>query len=124
MKPEIVVDTLRCRRLRLSIDLLLRRRLRVNRFKPYKLLASAALLCLLVAAESMAVVHSLDLDAHAAGESCKICISVAGFGSAAPARSPTLLPPPSSGSEAFLEVRALVVARTESPVARGPPSFS
>jgi hypothetical protein len=96
----------------------------VKRLKPFKLFASATLLCLLVAAEAMAVVHSLDFEAHAAGESCKICISVAGFGSAAPARVPTLLPPPAAAQEAFPEVRAVVPARIERPAARGPPIVS
>lgn len=49
--------------------------------------AALAVLLVLVAAETLAVVHSVDLDAHAGGDPCNVCISVAGLGSAAPAKS-------------------------------------
>ena len=36
--------------------------------------------CILLAAEAFAVVHPLDLAAHATDEPCAICVSVASFG--------------------------------------------
>jgi hypothetical protein len=45
-------------------------------------LLSAVITCVLLAAEAFAVVHPLDLAAHATGEPCAICVSVASLGSA------------------------------------------
>lgn len=82
------------------------------------------LLCLLVAAEAMAVVHSLDFDAHTVEEPCKICISIAGFGGAPPARAVTLLPPAAAASDRVEEIRIVELDPVEQPVARGPPRVS
>jgi hypothetical protein len=82
------------------------------------------LACLLVAAEAFAIVHPLELDAHSTDTQCKICVSVAAFGSAAVA-SPL----------AFVVVRAtpelpvdeIVVSAHSRPTrqfARGPPTAS
>jgi hypothetical protein len=46
---------------------------------------------LLLVAEAFAGIHPLDLDAHANGEPCKICISVAGFAAATAADLPAIL---------------------------------
>jgi hypothetical protein len=45
-------------------------------------LLSAVVTCVLLAAEAFAVVHPLDLAAHATDEPCAICVSVASFGGA------------------------------------------
>jgi hypothetical protein len=82
------------------------------------------LLCLLVMAETMAVAHSLDFESHAGSEPCKICISVASFGSAAPARTAVLLPPAAPIPVAFQEPATIGAARSEPPTARGPPQAS
>lgn len=89
-----------------------------------RLLVSAALLCLLVAAEAMTVTHALDFDAHTAGETCKICLSVSGLDSAAPARTLVLLPPAAATAVVLPGQLPPVFARLERPVARGPPSIS
>jgi hypothetical protein len=85
---------------------------------------SAVLVALLLAAEAFAVVHPLDADEHASGDPCKICLSVASFGGAAPTHAAAAV---IERVRAALPVATLVVlefvARTRQ-VARGPPSVS
>ena len=57
-------------------------RRRTRRPEPRSTLLGAALVFVLLAAEVFAVVHPLDLAAHATDEPCAICLSVASFGSA------------------------------------------
>lgn len=87
-------------------------------------LVSGALLCLLVIAESLAVAHALDFEAHAPDEVCKICIGAAALGGAAPARAPTMLLPRAAASAPVFEPRPAALARAEAPSARGPPPAS
>jgi hypothetical protein len=96
----------------------------MHRKSPFKLFAAVALLCALVCAEALSVVHSLDFDAHANGEPCKICISVAGVGAGAPHRAvlpeaPRAGEPGSWAPAAFVDSR-----RAERRSARGPPVVS
>ena len=85
----------------------------------------AMLVCLLIVAEALTVVHALDFDAHRLDEPCKICISLAGAGSAPPANPPTLLQPPAAGEGLDLDRSVLLgLRRLERPAVRGPPSVS
>jgi hypothetical protein len=82
-------------------------------------------LCLLVVAEAIAVVHSLDFDAHRLGEPCKICISLAGSGSAPPAATPALVRPQVTGVPIAADSSPVVgIRRLERPAVRGPPAVS
>jgi hypothetical protein len=83
-----------------------------------RVLLSAVITFVLLAAEAFAVVHPLDLAAHATDEPCAICVSVASFGSAnvAPAadfaivRSKLILPTDAS-TRAGVEVPSYYLAR-------------
>ena len=91
-------------------------------FKPA--LKTAALVCLLLAAEAFAVVHPLNLDAHSTDEPCKICLSVASFGNATVAPLPYLV---IDTSAAPLIVLPFLVTSRSGPTnhfARGPPIAS
>jgi hypothetical protein len=84
----------------------------------------AALLCTFVAIETFAVVHPLDLAAHANGETCKICVSAASLGNAVPAGAPTLALEPAT---AVADDARELPCRSTTPVrqtARGPPLAS
>lgn len=86
--------------------------------------AAFVLLFVLVAAEALAVMHSLDFDAHAGSDPCNVCIAVAGLGAAAPARA---MPQEVARTDLPGEAaRALTVPalRTERPSARAPPLVS
>jgi hypothetical protein len=81
----------------------------------------AGLLCAFVAIETFAVVHPLDLAAHANGETCKICVSATSLGNAVVADAPILALEPAS--TVTLAVRELPF-RSTAPIrqtARGPP---
>ena len=88
------------------------------------LLASAVLLCVLMAAEALVVAHAVDLDAHANGEPCKICISFAGFGAAAPAKAPPLDLPSADEPTAAPQAAGPDLAPIEREPVRGPPRRS
>jgi hypothetical protein len=81
-------------------------------------------LCALIAVQTFAVVHPLDLAAHTNGEACKICVGVAGLGSAAIGAVPVLAIDVATPEP----VRAPLIPRASvEPVrqsARGPPSAS
>ena len=85
----------------------------------------AVLVALLLVAEVFAVSHPLDLAAHANGEPCNVCLSLASFGSGAVAHAAelgvdTTLPTfVAVGDEPFL--LSAVPARQ---LARGPPVTS
>lgn len=85
---------------------------------------SIALLCLFIAAEAVAVVHSLDYEAHAGGDPCKICISISGLDDAVAASAPVFVPPAAAAHDAFPEGDAIIVARIDRPNARAPPQAS
>lgn len=85
---------------------------------------SIALLCLFIAAEAVAVVHSLDYEAHAGGDPCKICISISGLDDAVAASAPLLIPPAGAVRDAFPEGEVIIVARIDRPNARAPPQAS
>lgn len=89
-----------------------------------KRFAAAVLLLVLVATEAMAVAHSLDFDAHAAGEPCKICVSAASLGSGAPAAAVPAEPPGVCPPLATPCDRAAPAPRPERASARGPPLVS
>jgi hypothetical protein len=96
----------------------------MKRRTPFGLVGSLALLCLLIAGEALAVVHSLDVDAHAGADPCKICISISALDDAAVAAPPTLVPSLAVASDVFPEAAGAVFARAERPCARGPPQAS
>jgi hypothetical protein len=84
----------------------------------------AALALVLVAAQVLAIVHPLDLAAHAANEPCKTCISVASFADAQSAQ-PAL--PVFERPKAEIDVLPLILAsrtRLPSHYPRGPPATS
>jgi len=86
-----------------------------------KRIAAVVLLFFLVVAEAVAVVHSLDFDAHAAGEVCKTCVSTAGLGAGV-----TAMPAAAELSRTHEPVGTVVVlpvpaSRVERASARGPP---
>jgi hypothetical protein len=91
-------------------------------FKPA--LKTAALVCVLLAAEAFAVVHPLDLDAHSTGEPCKICISVASFGSATVAALAGFVIDASSPQLDSVPFIVTTRSRPTSHFARGPPRAS
>ena len=78
----------------------------------------------LLAAEAFAVVHPLDLAAHATGEPCAICVSVASFGSANVAQVADL---PLAGTKLLPPLDAATLAGVDAPFfyrARAPPHAS
>lgn len=96
----------------------------MKRRTPFRLVGSLALLCLLIAGEALAVVHSLDVDAHAGADPCKICISISGLDDAAVTAPPALIPSLAAVGDVFPEAAGAVFTRTERPSARGPPQAS
>lgn len=90
----------------------------------WKTWLGAALVAWLLLAESLAVTHPLDRDAHADGQPCAICLSVAHLGAAAPAADVAF----ALSAATPLVVIAVVLALSSSiPLrryARGPPSVS
>jgi hypothetical protein len=96
-------------------------RLRLARSAALRSWLVAAFLWALFAVETFAVVHPLDLDAHANGEPCKICVSAASLGSAVVADVPVLQ---LERSSADLAAATELPFRSAAPVrqtARGPP---
>jgi len=90
----------------------------------FKRIAALVLLFVLVAAEAMTIAHALDFDAHAGGEPCKICVSAAGLGSAAPARVLAADVPHTDPPVAVALDRSVPAPRPERASARGPPLAS
>jgi hypothetical protein len=85
----------------------------------------AALLGVLLAAETFAVLHPLDLAAHANGEACKICVGLASFAGANVADSPAGLAI-DPALDPVVPIAALPL-RSSQPIrqsARGPPHSS
>jgi hypothetical protein len=82
------------------------------------------LVCLLLAAEAFAVVHPLDFDAHLTDEPCKICISVASFGTATVAAISDLVIDSASPTLVVVPVVLSIRPRPTSHFARGPPVAS
>ena len=84
----------------------------------------AALVIWLLLAESLAVTHPLDRAAHADGQPCAVCVSVADLGAGAPAAEVAF----ALHAAALLIVAAIaVVSIAGVPVrlrARGPPAVS
>lgn len=83
-----------------------------------------ALACALIAAETFAIVHPLDLAAHPAGEHCYICVGVSSIGHAAVGAIQTFAV---DAAVPALPPAAQYVAVASQPVpqvARGPPSVS
>jgi hypothetical protein len=93
-------------------------RRRTRRPEPRSTLLGAALVFVLVAAEVFAVVHPLDLAAHATDEPCAICVSVASLGSAnvAPAADlpilrANLIVPPDAATHTGVDTASYYLAR-------------
>ena len=94
------------------------------RRKPFQRFAALVLLFVLVAAEALTTVHSLDLDAHAGGDACKICISVAGLDTGVPA-TVTLVDLPRAQTPVGVALdRLSPLLRAGRASARGPPLAS
>jgi len=91
---------------------------------PLKRIAAVVLLFVLVSAEAMAVAHALDLDAHASGDPCKICVSAAGLASAAPASAAPAQLPRADVPVATAQNPLVPAQRPERASARGPPLVS
>lgn len=89
-----------------------------------KRFAAAVLLLVLVATEAMAVAHSLDFDAHAAGDPCKICVSAASLGHGASAAAVSAEPPRAYPPVATTCDSAVPAPRPARASARGPPLVS
>jgi hypothetical protein len=98
-------------------------RFTLSRFKPSPVLAGLLVVLLLVA-EAFAAAHLLDRDAHAGKDPCKICLSIAPFGSAAPAHAAPLVVPTAEPLLPAEQPVAVVEVAPRSPVARGPPAVS
>jgi hypothetical protein len=101
-----------------------RRRQATSRIRPVRALRGFALALVLLAAETFAVVHPVDLAAHSNGEPCKICVSVAGVGTGTVAQPFVFTvdaAPPALAAEPSLVV---VAAQRVRPTARGPPLAS
>jgi len=96
----------------------------MRRRTPFKLAAAALVLLALVAAEALSVVHSLDVDQHAGGEPCKICICVAGLGAGAPSKVPLPDAPRVAVPGSLASVLPVDLSRVDRPSARGPPAVS
>lgn len=96
----------------------------MERKRHVKLALGALLLCALAAAEALAVAHWLDLESHAGAEPCKICISVAGLGTAAPAKAPPPAQPVAAVPAAAVTRATAGGAAVHRPSARAPPKLS
>jgi hypothetical protein len=84
----------------------------------------AGFLCSLLAVETFAVVHPLDLAAHSNGEPCKICVGAASLDHAVAADAPILSLEPAVADAVAATGLAF---RSTAPVrqaARGPPLLS
>lgn len=92
--------------------------------RPFKLLVSALVLSVLIAAEAMAVRHSLDFDSHANDEPCKICVTVAGLGAVAPAKAVAAVSTSAVEPEAARRDVVRAFDRFDRPSARAPPLVS
>jgi hypothetical protein len=92
--------------------------------KSFQHVAAFVLFLVLVAGEALAVVHSVDLDAHTSGDGCKICITVADLGSALPAKAVLAVPPRSDSQIVAAHGDPVAAVRAEAANARGPPHFS
>ena len=92
--------------------------------KPLQHVAAFVLFLVLVAGEALAVVHSLDLDAHASGDACKICISVADLGSAVPPQAVLAEAPRTDSPVRTAHDDSVPTLRAERATARGPPHLS
>jgi hypothetical protein len=95
-----------------------------KRRTPLSRVVSIALLCLFIAAEAVAVVHSLDYEAHAGADPCKICISISGLDDVVSASAPVLVPPAAAARDAFPAGESVVFERIQRPNARAPPQAS
>jgi hypothetical protein len=81
----------------------------------------AAWLCTLVAVETFAVVHPLDLAAHSNGEPCKICVSAASLDNVVAADVVVFSPEP---ADANVDAAPALSFRSAAPIrqtARAPP---
>jgi hypothetical protein len=91
---------------------------------PWKTGLGIALAVWLMLAESFALAHQYDSAAHSTGESCAICVSAAGFGSANVA-APVHVEPLVAAS--FIDATTGIVFFSAVPTrryARGPPAVS
>lgn len=96
----------------------------MRRRTPFQLAAAALIALALVVAEAMSLVHSHDIDQHAAGEACKICICVAGLGAGAPSKVPPPDAPRVAVPGSLSSVLPVDLSPVDRPSARGPPSVS
>jgi hypothetical protein len=99
----------------------------VLRLKPQRFVksaVSATVVALLLVAEAVALTHPLDFDAHAAGEPCKICISVAGLGSAAVAQDAPVCLDSAAVAPLADGLSPIPYTRLATHTARGPPLAS
>jgi len=96
----------------------------MHRQSTVKRIAAVVLLFVLVAAEAVAVVHSLDFDAHAAGDACKICVSTAGVGTGMPVTPAAAEPQRTHGPVGTVHVVPAPAPQPDRASARGPPFLS
>jgi len=96
----------------------------MHRHSPVKRIAAVVLLFVLVAAEAVAVAHSLDFDAHAAGDPCKICVSAAGLGTGLAPTPAAAEPPRTDWPVGPVLLQPIPAPRPERASARGPPVLS
>jgi hypothetical protein len=78
----------------------------------------------LLAAETFAVVHPLDLDAHSTGTHCYICVGVSSLGHAAVGAIQTFAVDAAVPALPTPAPYAVVASLPVPQVARGPPSLS
>src|SRR5690606_9711013 len=96
----------------------------MHRQSTVKRIAAVVLLFVLVAAEAVAVVHSLDFDAHAAGDACKICGSCAGVGAGRRVPPAGAGPPRPDGPGGTVHVGRAPAPQPDRAPAGGPPFLS
>ncbi|HEX6995852.1 MAG TPA: hypothetical protein VF339_17100 [Gammaproteobacteria bacterium] len=94
------------------------------RHSTVKRIAAVVLLFVLVAAEAVAVAHSLDFDAHVPGDPCKLCVSAAGLVAGVPATPAAAEPPRTHEPVGAVHVPPVPAPRPERASARGPPVLS
>ena len=99
----------------------LMRRCRESTWKTW---LGVALAVWLLLAESLAVTHPLDRDAHADGQPCAICLSVAHLGAGAPAAEVIFAIPVAAPLIVAAVVLSLLSTAPVRRYARGPPSVS